>query len=520
MNIVKQLKEVNIDSILNSAGTDANFIYASCHTQKDKDEMKKFAEKYLCEFFFIKDIGGKPAILKPKVRRKTIFNEDGTQSTRETQVYVFLSLKDFKDANIKDYFEIKQENKYQKMELKKIQYADFWLETKTDLCRQFETTVFDPNPSFNDDTVFNMWSGYVEPIKGDVQPFLNHIHKLLGNEEAEKHLIDTLAYTVRFPHKQTGTAIVLMGKQGCGKTTVSESIRACCPAHSNVVADLQRDLLGQFNDEYANTKYFLHEESSWAGDKALANKLKDMITGETRKTGIKFMSSVQMDNYGFHIFTSNSDNPINVENNDRRFNVFECADTLIGNKKHFDEFYAWLNSTGKNALVHYFQNERDLSGFNPKKIFKSKAHDLVKANNLSPINKYLLELLRLEQEWTNEIEEGSTVSYKWTYNDIKINRNIAYDGFVSFCQKHGESNRLKDITQSKFTSELAKIFKFPENFNSNWKKKGVGFYKIPLLREAREMFSAHIGSESDNLFDLTAVQKLLKQNEKQKKENL
>lgn len=512
MNINNKNKIVNIDDIFNNPSTDANVLFATCCTPEDKGELKKFANRYLDEFYFIRNANGKSVILKPVKTTKTIKKEDGTEASRDSLRYIFISHRDFKESCIKDHFQVKQLNRFEKMEVKKINYADFWIDTKTELCRSFESTVFDPSPDFNDDTVFNMWTGYVEPKKGSIQPFLDHIKNLINDPIQEDHLIKLIAYTVRYPNVQVGTSLVFMGIQGCGKTTISETIREMCPNHSSVVADLERDLLGQFNEEYVNTKYFLHEESSWAGDKKTANKLKDMITGETRKSGIKYMNGLVLDNYGFHIFTSNSDNPINVENGDRRFNIFSCSSKMVGNSKYFKEYYAWLKTDGKHALVHYFKNEIDLSGFDPMKILKSTAHDLVKANNLNPVNKYLLELLRTEIEWNyvDEKLDGSTLSYYWENNPIKISRNMAYEGFMEFCQDHSESGKLRDWTQSKFTAELAKIFKFPSGFNSNWKNKGVSFYKLPELEICRTLFCENIGATEEGIFGTSQLVKKMK----------
>lgn len=90
-----------------------------------------------------------------------------------------------------------------------------------------------------------MWNGFVEPKKGSVEPFLDHLHKLIGNKEYENHIIKTIAWVVRFPHKNPGVTIVLMGLQGSGKTTISMTLKAICPDHSKVVSDLARDLLGE-----------------------------------------------------------------------------------------------------------------------------------------------------------------------------------------------------------------------------------------------------------------------------------
>ncbi|MCW3688920.1 DUF5906 domain-containing protein [Burkholderia cenocepacia] len=513
---------VNIGGILVESGTDANYEYATCLTQEDKDEFEKYSKLYHSKYIFIKNMSGKSLILVPEVSVDEVQGEDGKKSYKSTITYDVMSHKDFKESTVKDTYFVKQENpNTQKNVITEKCFSEFWLKTKTSICRQYERTVFDPNPNFRNLDYFNMWTGFVDGKKGNVEPYISHIHKLIGNKEQAEHLIKLMAYTVKYPHKNTKTSIVLFGEQGCGKTTVSETFRSICPNHSKVVSDLERDLLGSFNDRYIQTKYFLHEESSWAGDKKTANKIKDMITGETRSNRVKYLNGYEVKNYGFHIFTSNSDNPINVESGDRRFNVFECSSELIGNYEYFEKYYKWLDGEGKHALVYYFMNEVDLNGFVPSKIIKTKSHDKVKSNNLNPIGKYLLELLQCEIEWTPDSftfngEEGYTCSFMWRRGEIRIGRDIAYEGFLKFCQEH--HIKAMDYTKTKFTSELASIFKFEEKYKDNWKSKGVGFYKFKQLNESRKLFCEKFAMEYENIFDLSEYEVAKKESEERKRE--
>ncbi|MDV6321542.1 hypothetical protein, partial [Chromohalobacter sp. HP20-39] len=79
---------------------------------------------------------------------------------------------------------------------------------------------------FDNPDVLNMWTGFVEPKKGDISIFLDYIENLVGNKINAEYIVKLLAYTVRFPHRNTGTSIVLVGPHGCGKSTLSETIRA------------------------------------------------------------------------------------------------------------------------------------------------------------------------------------------------------------------------------------------------------------------------------------------------------
>ncbi len=513
----KKYEHVNVDSILNTAEDEFNAEYLLCETQIDKDKFKKWTHQYFENHIFISSVAGKAVVLTPYEDIEEYGNEDGEKSKRVITKYDYSSLRDFKDMKIDNNYSTKDVNRNtQKQEFKKKNFADFWLGAISPAKKKYERLVFDANPNFNNPDLFNMWNGFVDSKEGSVEPFLNHLHLLIGNKEYEDHIIKTMAWVVRFPHKNPGVSIVLMGLQGSRKTTISMTLKAICPDHSKVVSDLSRDLLGEFNGDYLHVKFFLHEESSFAGDKKTASKLKDIITSEYRNNRLKFLNGVEVKNIGFHIFTSNSENPINVENSDRRHNIFKCSSQLIGNRKHFDEYYSWLNGEGKHYLVNYFQNVVDLSGFDVRKIIDTEAHNEVKQNNFESLDKFLYDYLMGECEFY-DVEEGEELSsQKWIHDEIEVSRQDFYQKYTDFCKIHSPKSLL-DSSQTKFTTALAKIFHFPEKYKDNWKRRNrPPFFKIPVRYQARLFFASHVNSPY--LFGMTPEDELKKEAEALRKE--
>ncbi|MBU9553871.1 primase-helicase family protein [Burkholderia multivorans] len=508
---------VNISVVLNSAENEYNAEYVSCDSEKDKTKFEKWCKEYFNDHIFIRSVSGKPVVLSPYSDFEEYTDEEGNVCKREITKYEYSTIRDFCDSKRDHKYETKKINKNtQKQEYKKNSFADFWLDTESDIKRSYKRLTFDANPNFNNPELFNMWNGFVEEKKGSVEPFLNHLHKLIGNKEYEDHIIKTLAWVVRFPHKNPGITIVLMGEQGCGKTTISMTLKAICPDHSKVVSDLSRDLLGEFNGDYLHVKFFLHEESSFAGDKKTASKLKDIITSEHRTTKLKFLNGVETKNIGFHIFTSNSETPVNVENSDRRHNIFKCSSELIGNRKHFNEYYRWLNFEGKHALMYYFKNEVDLDGFDVRNTIDTDAKTIVKQNNFEGVDKFLYDLLCGEGEFYDVMEGDELSSQTWIHSEIEVSRQELYERYKIYCKEH-TPKALLDSSQVKFTLALAKIFRFPEKYKDNWKRKNKPpFFRIPVRYIARQYFASH--AKSPNLFGISDEEKEKKEAEALRKE--
>ena len=490
MTLIKGKENVNYQGILNTDET-----YNSCSSVKDKLLMVQYCNEF-SDYFFVEDMGGKSVVIAPIIQKRSITNNDGSGTYVNDFSYSYFSQAEFSKSKIKSHFNI--DKPYQKTTYQaKVWFADYWLETRTDICTSYKRTVFDPNPKFDDPNIFNFWTGFVEPIRGDITPFLNHIDNLIeGTQEQKAHIIKLIGFTVKFPHIRTDTTIILQGKQGSGKTTISETLRAMCPNHTAVVDNLEQ-LLTNFNHEYHHTKYFLHEESIFSGDKKTNEQIKPLITGTTRKSRIKNVTSIEIQNYSFHIFTSNNDNPVRIEDSDRRHNAFTCSNKLIGYKSYFKEYYDWLNNGGANALVHFFQNEVDYTHFEPTIAIETGAKNLIKAQNLDPIESFIFNILAGAVDPIPGDNRYKTD--RMEAQELSIPRKEFFEHFQSFHITAGR--KIMAFNQQSFNAKVQQIFRFPDNY-TEWKNKTIGrFFKFPVLAEAQKLFAQHV--KVSDFFSLT-----------------
>lgn len=490
MTLTKQKGNVNYQGILNNDET-----YNACSSIKDKQLMAQYCNEF-SDYFFVEDMGGKSVVISPILTKRAITNNDGSGTVVNDFTYSFISQAEFNKSKVKSHFMI--DKQYNKSTFQtKVWFSDFWLQTRSDICTSYKRTVFDPNPKFDDPEIFNFWTGFAEAKNGDVTPFLNHIDNLIeGTAEQKAHIIKLIGYTVKFPHIRTDTTIILQGKQGSGKTTISETLRAMCPNHTAVVDNLE-DLLTGFNHEYHHTKYFLHEESIFSGDKKSNEQIKPLITGTTRKSRIKNVTSVEIQNYSFHIFTSNNDNPVRIEDSDRRHNAFTCSNKLIGYKAYFKAYYDWLNNGGANALVHFFQNEVDYTHFEPTIAIETNAKNLIKAQNLDQVESFIFNILSGAIDPIPE--DKRYLTDKMEGQELAIPRRELYDHFQAFHNTAGR--KIMGYNQQSFNAKVQQIFQFPECY-TEWKNKTIGrFFKFPKLSDARKLFAQHI--KVSDFFSLT-----------------
>ena len=180
-------------------------------TDIDKANFRQYLKDF--DGYSFVNLSGKPVIIKP-------YYEKGLLK------YEFSSVNDFKTFHRQDKFDVLNGKK-----VETVYFADQWIETG-EMRKRYKNTVFDPSDKHSSDS-FNFWKGFIEPIKGDHQPFIDHINKLIKGTQADKeYIIDLLAYSVRHPDRLTGVALAFRGVQGAGKSTVSETMKELCPNHS------------------------------------------------------------------------------------------------------------------------------------------------------------------------------------------------------------------------------------------------------------------------------------------------
>src|SRR4051812_32509030 len=97
------------------------------------------------------------------------------------------------------------------------------------------TFPFVPSGPVSDDVV-NLWSGFaVEPAQGDVAPFLEFVRDAIcaGSADLFDFALAWLTHLVQRPSEKPGTALVLRGAQGTGKSTFADMIAGLFGSHAH-----------------------------------------------------------------------------------------------------------------------------------------------------------------------------------------------------------------------------------------------------------------------------------------------
>ena len=239
--------------------------------------------------------------------------------------------------------------------LKTVTYADRWLRDRNR--RSFDGIEFHPDPQHAPGTpgYLNLWRGFaVEPKAGAGSYVIFKDHLLAnvcgGDLKRFTWLWAWFAHLVQRPRERVGTAVVLRGKMGTGKTKPGEVIGSLIEDHHFQVDD-PRYITGQFNAHMAACLLLQAEEAVWAGDKAAEGRLKGLITSRWQMIEAKGIDPIRLVNYVRILMTSNEDWVVPAGMDERRFAVFDVGDTVKENFDYFRQMDEELDNGGRQALL-------------------------------------------------------------------------------------------------------------------------------------------------------------------------
>lgn len=249
------------------------------------------------------------------------------------------------------------------MEEKKVyrQRAPFWLAHPAR--RTYDGICFFPNPDgvTAPENYFNLWRGFsVTPDRsgatgeraGKYAIFLDHLKTNIcnGDEGHFRWIWGWMAQMLQRPRQRLGTAIIMRGSMGSGKSKIGEVLGRLIESHYFQV-DEPRYIFGQFNAHLAHCLLLQVDEGFWAGDKSAEGRLKGLVTSRKQMIEHKGVDPIRVDNFVRLIFTSNENWVVPAGLEERRFAVFDVADHVKQNIAYFSAMDEELDAGGYAALL-------------------------------------------------------------------------------------------------------------------------------------------------------------------------
>ncbi|MBR0991028.1 hypothetical protein JQ580_09925 [Bradyrhizobium japonicum] len=226
-------------------------------------------------------------------------------------------------------------------------------------------------PDCKDDlgrSVLNIWQApRWEQLPSQQEPaaFTELVRYLFeADQRAMEHIFDFLAHLVQRPDERVNHAILLTSEsKGIGKSTLGTIIRRLAGERNSSVAQ-SKDLKSQFDGWLVGKLVIQVDEVYEHGNTDLANRLKPILTEPTVSVNIKYGPQLVVKNFARLILFSNQSAPIDIEEGDRRYFVFDSKATPR-DPEYYEGLNSFIASDAGMAAIYWWLKRRDIANFKP-----------------------------------------------------------------------------------------------------------------------------------------------------------
>lgn len=312
---------------------------------------------------------------------------------------------------------------------------------------------------FEDKIHFNTYkmSSFLKNFKisKDIKRFEN-IHKLIlhlvnYDVKSYEYFFNFLAHIIQNPEDKLPIAFVFMGTQGTGKGQLYECVLKPL-FESNIKIVTLNDLQKTASNEWVFGKLLIICEEIMNNDnkQEIPQVIKTYISNPTISIQRMHKASIDVQNFAHFIMFSNKANPIQLEDWDRRYNVFKQLrkidrEIIINlRKNHTEELNNFTNS-----LLNWKIDKHML--LNP---MSNQARQELIDINKDTIQQFLDFIMEIDKPRFEDKIKALNKNIKIdrnSYNQIIISSKDFYLAYQFYCQDSGIKN---PFTHNRFTSQL------------------------------------------------------------------
>ena len=312
---------------------------------------------------------------------------------------------------------------------------------------------FENKKYFNIYNKTTLWDFYKKQNKYSFPNIQDLILNLVGGDEKSYIYFNKwLAWIVQNPTDKLPTAIIFQGKQGSGKGTFKNLILDNIFG-SNCQEINQTHLESSFNEYLCGKQIIVANEVTHNENRlTLPNVLKNLVTDPLITISRKFKKEITGRNFTHWIFCSNSDNPIKIDVDDRRYSVFQ-SEKLKGGGKNASKFVQQLISNLDYELKEYisYLKSLDVKFEEVHEPIMTQAKEEIIELNKNSVERFLEYLNNFHDlETAFDTLEQLRLSSKQTNNETKvILTDLFYLAYKNYCHKFEERGKFNKQTFSK-----------------------------------------------------------------------
>jgi hypothetical protein len=355
-------------------------------------------------------------------------------------------------------------------------FITYWTFNNPNIRAKDDMDVY-PDETLCPSNIYNLWKPFAGKLLINEQPefirntnaiqfFRNHILTLCDHDVAIAEYFEKwIAQMLQFPAVKSNCP-VLISKQGAGKGTLLTLLKKIVGEHKYFeTTNPARDVWGAFNSPMSDCYLVNLNELGKKDTTDSMGFIKGLITDPALTINSKGVQQYKIQSYHHWIITTNNEDPIPTEKDERRFWIVRSSDKLCGDKEYFNECYSLLNDPDViRTMYEYFMGLPDIENFNLIKIPRTEFQENIQEGNVSIYEQWLKQFT-CENFEKDEIELLGSETFN-LFDEWKKSQNIKFE--VSAVKLGVKLSNLK----------INGIFKGKAT-NKGWTR----IYNIPLLKK-------------------------------------
>lgn len=380
----------------------------------------------------------------------------------------------------------------------------------------------------------NQWRGYaVTPspqrvTREDIDPFYDYVLNIVcsGDDDTCHWVMSWLADMLQQPHKKPGTALVLVGVQGAGKTFLGERVMGAIigKSHYSQISNVAR-LTDKFNTTIDNRILVQCDEAVHNYQKDVASRLKSIITDESVTIEPKGVNAYAKPNHMHLIFTSNEETAalfIDPSPHERRFTVLKVSPARATDLKYWQDLRAWTEASLPKIMRWLLDYKYDTNLV--RRPLKTEAKEDLQRVGLDAEVSWVLSRMaagfpigdRVHRHWFHCFDSKSITQADMQHDTVRrdtwpdmVLTSVLEEDFKMFVREHGRSvysgsvmtNIKKVLPPEHFRAAGQKTVKITDPKSGQVRMDRIRLHSLPSQEEIIQYLIVKYGSVVAKMFE-------------------
>lgn len=281
-----------------------------------------------------------------------------------------------------------------------------------------------------------LWQEYLDRLT----PSKNVCYLADGREVTEQDYVEAwLAQRIQAPAEPNTVVLVLRGEQGSGKGFLGDTLMKMLVGETNYQACSLDQMTGRFADGLYSKTLVQIEEAIQSSRAKITEKLKAIATQEEQWVEAKNISAKMKKKYFAIYLTSNVEDPVRVEENDRRFFITEFSHhpiNQIESHKFFSEkLLVWLKEEGGYQTMLNFFDTLDITEFNFRSAPMTQSKKRLMETESNPVQAQQRATLVIQENYKDYAFTPEAVQKHWKLSNFHAREALKNAGFESVRRK-------------------------------------------------------------------------------------